>query len=147
MKKTICVLAIVLLVATVAFGAAKATKGKISKDNVGQLKGTWEGTCSFGEFGGIQPNSPAKLEITSDGVPVNAKLTLSNVPGPVAQQLGVMEGKAAFENGDGQITSQGSVMFTGPDKNFMEITLSGEKGLRGWYFYKGLKGDLNLKKK
>jgi hypothetical protein len=150
MKKTICVLAIVLLVASVAFGAekAKAKKAGITKDNVGQLKGTWQGTMSFGEFGvsGAVANSNVLLEIPGDSVPVKAKLTISDVPIAVAGQLGVMEGKHVVD-GEGQLTSQGTVMFVGPTKNFLELSLAGEKGLRGWYYFNGLKGDLNLKKK
>jgi len=72
MKKIICLVAVVLMIASVAFAAGKM---KITAKDLPGLKGTWEGVVSFGEFetGGT---SPMKMEILNDAVPVKAKLTI-----------------------------------------------------------------------
>ncbi len=146
MKKTVCLLVIALLIASVAFAAQqKAQKPKITNDNLASLKGTWEGTISFGEYGAA--NSPAKLEIMSDKAPVKAKLTVMNVPNEVASRLGQMSGTSMFESEDGEITTQGTLMFAGNNKNFLELVMRSDKKLMGSYFFKGVKGDLNLNKK
>ncbi len=140
MKKMICLIAVALMVASVAFAAMKIT----AKD-LPALKGTWEGILGFGvtEQGGT---SPVKLEVLNDTVPVKVKLTITNVPQIVAQQVGGQAGQNVFE-GEGVITTQGTLFFTGPQKNFLEVSRTAKDKLHVWYIYNVLKGDGSLKKK
>jgi hypothetical protein len=143
MKKIICLLAVALMIASVAFAAGKM---KFTAKDLPGLKGTWEGMLSFGEFeaGGT---SPVKLEILNDAAPVKAKLTVTNVPQQIASQFGVQAGQNVFENDGGVLTSQGTIFFASPQgTGFMEIS-KGENKINFWYFAKGLKGDATLKKK
>src|SRR3989304_8907914 len=137
MKKIICLLIVVLLIASMAY--AQKTM-KIAAKDLPALKGTWEGSISFGVFEG-GGSSAAKLEILNDTVPVKAKLTISQVPDQIARQIGVMGGQNVFESDDGIITTQGTLMFTGKQaKNFFEVSLAGEKKLKTWYYFQGLRG-------
>ena len=140
MKKIICLIAVALMVASVAFAAMKIT----AKDLPG-LKGTWEGMLGFGvtEQGGT---SPAKLEILSDTVPVKVKFTITNVPQQIARQVGGQAGQNVFE-GEGVITTQGTLFFTGPLKNFFEISQIAKDKIHVWYIYNVMKGDGTFKKK
>jgi len=142
MKKIICLVAVVLMIASVAFAAGKM---KITAKDLPGLKGTWEGVVSFGEFetGGT---SPMKMEILNDAVPVKAKLTITNFPDVVGKMYGLMSGQNVFEADTGLISSQGTLMWVGPQGNVCELT-KGEKKLSVWYFYKGMKGTADLKKK
>ena len=143
MKKIICLLAVVLMIASVVYAAPKM---KITAKDLPGLKGTWEGILSFGTFGG-GGTSPAKLGILNDTVPVNARITITNVPAVVASEFGLQSGQMVEGSDEGLITSQGTLMFVGPQKNFFEVTLTGEKKINIWYFYRGLKGEADLKKK
>jgi hypothetical protein len=141
MKKIICLLVVALMVASVAFAAAKM---RITASDLPGLKGTWEGTLSWGEMG--VANSVAKLEILNDAVPVKAKITISNIPDVIASRLGLM-GSTVFESDEGVITTQGTLMWAGPAKNFLEVSIKSEKRLLGWYYFRGVKGDVSLNKK
>jgi hypothetical protein len=143
MKRIICLLAVVLMIASVVYAAPKI---KITAKSLPALKGTWEGMLGFGtmEGGG---SSPVKFEILSDTVPVKAKVTITNVPSNVAQEFGLQAGLNVGESDEGLITSQGTLMFTGPQKNFFEFTSTGDKKASIWYVIRGLKGEANLKKK
>lgn len=143
MKKIICLVVVILMIAAVVYAQKKA--GITTKDLAG-MKGMWVGSISFGEFAG-GGNSACNLEILNDTVPVKAKLTISQVPDVVASQLGGMGGQNVMESDDGVLTTQGTIMFTGPAKNFLEVSKSGEKKIKLYYWYKGLKGDGILKKK
>ena len=68
MKKMICLIAVALMVASVALAAPKMI---ITAKDLPALKGTWEGILGFGQFEG--GTSPAKLEILNDTVPVKVK--------------------------------------------------------------------------
>ena len=113
MKKILILLVVGLMIASVAY-AQKAIK--IDAKSLAAAKGTWEGSLSFD----VGVNCPAKLEILNDKVPVQAKLTLWNVPEQITQMLGTTGGTKTWENNDGKITTQGSLMWAG-DKNFIEI--------------------------
>jgi hypothetical protein len=52
-----------------------------------------------------------------------------------------------MESEDGTLTTQGTIMFTGPAKNFLEVSKSGEKKIKLYYWFRGLKGDGTLTKK
>ncbi len=140
MKKMICLVAVALMVASVAFAAMKIT----AKD-LPALKGTWEGMIGFGvtEQGGT---SPAKLEILNDTVPVKIKLTVRNVPELVAKEVGGQSGQIVME-GEGVITTQGTLFFTGPQKNVFEVSRIANDKLHVSYIYNTIKGDGSLKKK
>ena len=143
MKKVICIIAVVLMIASVALAAKKTA---INAKNLAGLKGTWTGMLSFGTFEG-GGTSPVTLEILNDSVPVKAKLTVENVPEGVASMFGTPSGKYVGESDEGIITSQGTILWTGPAKNVFEVTLRDDKKLSVWYFFRGLKGDGTLKKK
>jgi hypothetical protein len=141
MKKAICLIAITLMVASVALAAGKFT----AKDLPG-LKGTWAGTISFGEFeqGGT---SPMTMEILNDAAPLKVKLTVTNVPQQIATQFSVPSGQNVFESDGGVLTSQGTIMWSSPQgTGFCEIS-KGDKKVNLWYFFKGVKGNATLKKK
>ena len=139
MKKVICLIAIALMIASVAFAAMKIT----AKDLPG-LKGTWEGILGFGAFEAA--TSPAKLEILNETVPVKVKFTITNVPQQIASQTGLQQGQNVYE-GEGVITTQGTLFITGPMKNFMEISLTAKDKIHLWYVYNVMKGDGDFKKK
>lgn len=143
MKKIVCIIAIVLMIVSVVYAQKKA--GITAKDLAG-MKGTYAGTISFGQFdqGG---NSACKLEILNDAVPVKAKLTVNDVPAPVASAVGGTTGQNVMESEDGTVTTQGTIMFTGPAKGFLEISKSGEKKIKINYWFRGMKGDGILTKK
>ncbi|MGZ3537474.1 MAG: hypothetical protein ACXVAB_05510 [Thermodesulfobacteriota bacterium] len=138
MKKMICLLVIALMIVSVAFAAAK----KITPKDLAGLKGTWEGMWDLGLTG----SAPCKLEILNDAVPVHIKLTVHNIPDSVASQLGILGGTIVYESYDGVITSQGTLMWTGSQDNFLEISM-GEKRLSGPYSFRSAKGYVSLKKK
>jgi hypothetical protein len=143
MKKAICLIAIALMIASVAFAAGKM---RFTAKDLPGLKGTWEGIVSFGQFdqGGT---SPMKLEILNDAVPLKAKVTVTNINQVVANQFSVPSGQNVFENDGGVITSQGTIMWASPQgTGFFEIS-KGENKVNFWYFFKGIKGDGTLKKK
>ena len=145
MKKIICLVVVILMIAAVAYAAKKVA---ITTKNVASLKGTWTGSLSFatiGAAGGI--SSPVTLEILNDTPPLKAKLTIANVPGEVARQFGAMEGQKVAENDDGTITADGAVMWTGADKNFLQATLMDNKKLSLWYYFRGMRGDATVSKK
>ena len=145
MKKIICLVVVILMIAAVAYAAKKVA---ITGKNVASLKGTWTGVMSFGVFAGGSLSSPCTLEILNDAPPLKAKMTLANVPQEVATQFGGGQaGPRSAENDDGTITSSGTVVWTGAEKNFFEVTLMDNKKLSLWYFFRGLKGDATLKKK
>jgi hypothetical protein len=142
MKKVICLIAVALMVGSVAFAAGKM---KFTAKDLPGLQGTWEGIVSFGEFD--VGTSPMKLEILNDAAPLKAKLTITNIPQGVASRFGVMSGQNVFENDNGAITSQGTIMWVSPQgKDFCEIA-KGDNKIHFWYFSKGIKGDATLKKK
>jgi hypothetical protein len=145
MKKIICLVVVILMIAAVAYAAKKVA---ITTKNVASLKGTWAGVLSFatiGAAGGI--TSPCTLEILNDAPPLKAKLTISDVPSQVAQQFGIAPGQKVGENDDGIITADGSVMWASPDKNFINATLMDNKKLSLWYYFRGMRGDATLSKK
>jgi len=139
MKKIICLVAVALMIATVAY-AQKALK--IDAKNLAAMKGTWEGTLTFD----VGVNCPAKLEILNAAVPVQGKMTLWNVPDQISSQLATTGGTKTWENPDGKITTQGSLMWAG-DKNFFEVFKKGDKKVDGWFYYQGARGTFVATKK
>ncbi len=136
MKKIICVLVVVLMVVSVVYAQKKMA---ISAKDLPAMQGIWTGNVSFGIQEGA--GSLATLEIFNDKVPVNAKLTVNQFPDELARSLGLSPGTNVFESDDGAITTQGTILFTGPTKSFFEITKSDDKKLKCDYWFKGLRGD------
>jgi hypothetical protein len=144
MKKIICLVVVVLMIAAVAIAASK--KVAIKEKDLASLKGTWEGILTYGTF---EPQSgPMKLEILNDTVPVKAKLTL-DVPQLVATQIGGFAGQQIKENNEGKLTSQGTLkwMGGGDAHHSFEVTLTDAKKLDVFYYYMGMRGDATLTKK
>lgn len=144
MKKIICLIVIALMIASVALAQQKV---KIAAKDLAGMKGTWAGRLGFGF--GMQEiyTSLAKLEILNDTVPVKAKLTVENVPQQVVDYVGGMSGQMVFENDEGVITTQGTLMFPSPEKYFFEVTLTDKGKINLWYIYKTCKGEGNFTKK
>ena len=143
MKKVICLIAVALMVVSVAFAAGKMM---ITAKDLPDYKGTWQGILGFGEteqYG----TSPATLEILNDAVPVKIKLTIANVPSYVAQQIGTIQaGQNVFE-GQGVITSRGKLYFTGPTGNMLLITPVAKGKIYLQYMYNVIDGNGEFKKK
>ncbi|MGZ3940170.1 MAG: hypothetical protein ACXVBK_15470 [Flavisolibacter sp.] len=142
MKKVICLIAVALMVASVVLAAPKVP---MTAKDLRDLKGTWTGILSFGKFEG-GGTSPAKLEILSETVPVKAKLTINNIPQQVASQVGLQSGENVFD-GEGIMTTQGTLMFMGPQKNFIEIGLISKEKINVRYVYQTLSGEGDFSKK
>jgi len=145
MKKIICIIAVVLLVASVVY-AQKAKKAGITAKDLAAMKGTYTGMLSWGEFEG-GGTSACTLEILNDAVPIKAKLTVSQVPQVVASAMGLSTTPEPMTSDEGVLTTQGTIMFAGAAKNWLEISKSGEKKVRVYYYFRGLKGDGTLTKK
>ena len=142
MKKIVCIIAVVLMIASVVYAQKKA--GITPKDLAG-MQGFWTGHLSFGIQEGA--GSTATLEIFNDRVPVKAKLTIDQVPDVLASSLGLSSGRNVFESDDGTLTTQGTILFTGATKSFFEVTKAGDKKLKCDYWLRGLRGDAVFKKK
>ena len=143
MKKIICIIAVVLMIASVVYAQKKA--GITAKDLAG-MKGTYAGMISFGEMEG-GGTSACTLEILNDAVPVKGKLTISSVPAAVASMYGLSTTPEPMTSDDGTLTSKGTIMFTGAAKNFLEVSKSGDKKIKVYYYFRGMKGDGTLTKK
>jgi hypothetical protein len=144
MKKIICLIAVVLMIASVAYAAKKIA---ITEKNLPGLKGTWAGMISFGYSLDEAGTSPMTLEIPDDKPPIKGIVTISNVPHIVAQHFGEQGGQKVVEIDGGIITSQGTIMWAPPDKNLVEFTLVSEKKGTARYFWRGMMGEATLSKK
>ncbi len=143
MKKIICLIVIALMVASVALAAAIIT----AKDLPG-LKGTWVGSLHFGTIAEEGGSSACTLEIFNDTVPVRGKLTLWSVSDAVASYVGLMGGKNEFDLDEGQLTSQGTIYWSGgPEKKTFEVSMGSGKKLNATYWFRSLKGSAILQKK
>jgi hypothetical protein len=145
MKKIICIIAVVLLIASVVYAQKKA--GITAKD-LPAMKGTYAGMLSFGA-GGMEAGgtSACTLEILNDAVPIKGKITISSVPKVVAEAYGMSTTPEPMTSDEGVITSQGTIMFAGAAKNFLEVSKGGEKKIKVYYYFRGMKGEGTLTKK
>jgi hypothetical protein len=143
MKKIICLVAVVLMVASVAYAQKKA--GITAKD-LPAMKGTYTGMLSWGTFEG-GGSSACTLEILNDAVPVKGKLKISSVPKTVSELVGISTTPEPLTSDDGAITTQGTIMFAGAAKNWLEVSKAGDKKVKVYYYFRGLKGDGTLTKK
>ncbi len=143
MKKIVCIFVAVLMIASVVYAQKKMA---ITAKDLAGMKGMWSGSIDFGIFEG-GGSSAMSMEIFNDKVPVEAKLTIQQVPNAVASQYGLTAGQNVMESKEGTLTSKGTLFFTGPEKNFLEITKTGDKKVSLYYFFRGLRGDGTLTKK
>ncbi len=142
MRKVICLAVVALMIACMGCAAKKIN---IMQSDLPKLKGTWEGTISYGLYD-VQ-TGPMTLEILSDKAPIGAKLTL-DVPQMVSTQYAVPAGKVTRDNADGKLTPQGTILWTGGGaaNHSMEFYLTGENRARVFYYFLGIKGDALLTK-
>ena len=145
MKKIICIIAVVLMIASVVY-AQKAKKAGITAKDLAAMKGTYTGMLSWGEFEG-GGTSACTLEILNDAVPIKGKLTVSQVPQVIASAIGLSTTPEPMASDEGVLTTQGTIMFAGAAKNWLEVSKSGEKKVKVYYYFRGLKGDGTLTKK
>ena len=151
MKKVFCLVSIGLFfVSMVMMSCAPGQKTIITKSNLPTLKGNWEGwtTPDSSQASSIRTT----LEIYNDTIPLQGKITLINLPEPVAFALAA-EAKTAGNNaiinfGNGMISSQGTLIVQS-GQDFLEFTLFvGEKmKMHGWFYYYGFRGTVDLTKK
>jgi len=145
MKKIICIIAVVLMIASVVY-AQKAKKAGITAKDLAAMKGTYTGMLSWGDFEG-GGTSACTLEILNDAVPIKGKLTVSQVPQVIASAIGLSTTPEPMTSDEGVLTTQGTIMFAGAAKNWLEVSKSGEKKVKVYYYFRGLKGDGTLTKK
>ena len=151
MRKSICLVGIgSLFVSLVLIGCASAPKTLVTTSNLPALRGTWQGWTSFG----IGKSRPVLtwVEIVGDTVPVTARITLNNVPDPVAlifpAEVKTAGNNVTFQFTDGVINNQGALFFQN-GKNVLEITyFAGEKPkIEGWFYYWTVKGTFDANRK
>jgi len=110
MKKIIYLMAVVLMIASVAM--VPPPKPMISEKDLPGLKGTWEGMLDSGMRAGFS-ETPAMLTIENDTVPVKFKLTVRNIHPSRASQLGLFSDET-FEMDNGVITPAGTIIWDAP---------------------------------
>jgi hypothetical protein len=147
MKSRISLVGIGLLfVSMVGVACAPVQKTMITENDLPTLKGTWSGWTIFSSA----QTHPVltTLEIHNDTVPLQGKITLSNLPPGVASLFPVESLSAGnqvaigFKNG--KISDQGTIIGQSGE-NFLELTYSaGEKPkFDGWFYYYGARGTLS----
>ena len=151
MKRTICLTGIGLLLVSVALvSCAPAQKTVISNSNLPTLKGAWEGWTDFGL--GQAPAVLTYLEIINDSPPIQGKITLNQLPGPVAlvvpADAKTADNSLIIDFKNGKISNQGTIIAQS-GQNFVELTYygGGKPKLEGWFYYWALKGTLSVTKR
>jgi hypothetical protein len=140
MKKILCVAGIVMLFAAVVYA------GGITKADLKNLKGTYEGYAHA-----VRGRANLTLEILNDAEPVKGKVMLTNIDAPAKDET-AWAGDVSAQNDQGKVTNKGTIMFTGAGGNFFEITSMGKHKdgklfLEGWFYANGAKVDWSATKK
>ena len=141
MKKIILVVGIVMLFAAMVYA------GGITKADLKNLKGTYEGYATA-----VRGRANLTLEILNDTEPIKGKVTLTNIDGPAKEETAWKDPTSA-QNDAGVITNKGTIMFTAEKGgNFFEITSIGKHKdgklfLEGWFYGNGAKVDWSATKK
>jgi hypothetical protein len=138
-----------LFVSVVGMACAPVQKTIITKSDLPTLKGTWSGWTIFSSA----QNNPVltTLEINNDTVPLQGRITLSNLPQGVASLFPVESlsagNQVAIHFRNGKISDQGTIIGQSGE-NFLELTYSaGEKPkFDGWFYYFGARGTLTVTK-
>jgi hypothetical protein len=139
-----------IVVLMVLLSCAPGQKTLITNNNLSALKGSWQGWTTFSSFQGHSVLTT--MEINNDTVPVKGRITLINLPGPIAS-IFPADAKTAGNNviidfANGKISDQGTLIGQSGE-NFLELTYSGGERpkLNGWFYYTGAKGTMDLNKK
>ena len=138
-----------LFVFMLGMACTPVQKTMITKSDLPALKGTWSGWTIFSSAQ-TQPVLTA-LEISNDTVPLQGKITLSNLPPGVASLFPVESLSAGNQVvigiKNGKISDQGTIIGQSGE-NFIELTYSaGEKPkFDGWFYYYGARGTLTVTK-
>ena len=148
MKKTLCLVAILLLLVGVILSerAIAQPKTNLTKDNLTLLEGTWEGSADFA----VGVSVRLVLVINNNSLPLEGKISFLNIPVGRADLFpGRFSGSTYEGNFDnGTITNKGDLIITGQGGNFGEFSLSkDQKKLTGWFYLWGARGTMTLKKK
>jgi len=141
MKKIIWVVGIVMLFASTVFA------GAITKADLANLKGTWEGNASIGVA-----TASMKLEILNNTIPLEGKATISNVDRFKGQDFSWTGEYYTAQSSNGMLTNKGTIMFVGEGGKVFEIRSlgkdkSGKPILEGWFYGQGGKVDWKVTKK
>jgi hypothetical protein len=132
---------IILVFASMVFVSyAEMQKIALSKDNLADLKGKWEGSRDVGGRIGVSTD----LEISNDTLPVEGKFTFYNV-----RKAGGKSDTTEVRGFKGKINDEGNLVFKGPN-NEGELSLykdDGKMKLEGHFYWSGSKGTMSLKKK
>jgi hypothetical protein len=139
-----------LLVSTLGVACAPVQKTIITKADLPTLKGTWSGWTIFSSA----QNNPVltTLDINNDTVPLQGRITLSNLPPGVASLFPVESlsagNQVAINFRNGKISYQGTIIGQSGE-NFLELTyFAGEKPkFDGWFYYYGARGTLTVTKR
>jgi len=141
MKKVIfskwCCLLFTLMVLV---SCATVPKKPITKSDLSDLKGKWEGTRTT--LGGV--TALTDLEIYNDTLPLKGKLMVHNI-----LVRGTTYRTETLEFNNGGINKEGNFMLQHGD-NVFELSLykgEGKMKLEGEYYYRGFRGKLVLYKK
>jgi hypothetical protein len=136
-----------LFVLVTGMACAPVQKTIITKSDLPTLKGTWSGWTIFSSA----QNNPVltTLDINNDTVPLQGRITLSNLPPGVASLFPVESlsagNQVAINFRNGKISDQGTIIGQSGE-NFLELTYSaGEKPkFDGWFYYYGARGTLTV---
>ena len=81
--------------------------------------------------------------------PVPGKLTLWNVPRFIAEASGVFEGRNDFDLSDGQLTSEGTIVWPSPEKenDMFKVSMGSKKKLNATFSFRTKSGSAVLRKK
>jgi hypothetical protein len=149
MRNRISLVGIGLLLGSIV-ACTPVQKTIIAESDLPALKGTWSGWTIFSSA----QNNPVltTLEINNDTVPLQGRITLSNLPPGVSSLFPVESLSAAnqvaisFKNG--KVSDQGTIIGQSGE-NFLELTYSagGKPKLDGWFYYFGARGTLTVTKR
>jgi hypothetical protein len=151
-KNTSLMVARLLLISVLLAGCAPMQKTVITESTLPTLKGTWSGWTTFSSFETNKVRTT--LEISTDKVPIQGKITLHQLPGNVRVFLLIDLKVVSADNSftlyfkNGTITDSGTILGTN-GQNFLDLTYyAGEKQHRfdGRFYFNGGKGDFTATK-
>jgi hypothetical protein len=129
---------------------APGQKIVITQNNLTALKGTWSGWTTLSS---AQANPVlTTLVISNDTIPLQGKITLSNLPSGVVSYIPAESlsagNQVVIDFRNGKISDQGTII-SQSGQNFLELSYNvGENPtLDGWFYYYGANGALRVSKK
>ncbi len=138
-----------IFVSMVGVACTPVQKTTITRNDLPALRGTWSGWTSFSSA--QTSPAPTTLEIVNDTVPLQGKITLSNLPPDVASRFPAESlpagSRVTLDFRNGKISDQGTIIAQSGE-NFLELTYSAgaKPKLDGWFYYYGARGTMSLKK-